>query len=184
MDVAGAVLTGGASRRMGRDKATLEIDGVAMARRVADALIAAGCAPVVAVGGDATRLGAIGIPVVDDHWPGEGPLGGIITALRHSERAAVVVAACDLPWLDAPTIERLVATAVEHPDADVVHAASPAMEPLCALWRPRALHTLSAALAGGTRAVHDAIALLHAVACPVDAGPLRNINRPGDVPNR
>jgi len=112
MDVAGAVLTGGTSRRMGRDKATLEIDGVAMARRVADALIAAGCAPVVAVGGDATRLGAIGIPVVDDDWPGEGPLGGIITALRHSERAAVVVAACDLPWLDAPTIERLVATAV------------------------------------------------------------------------
>ena len=49
---AGAVLTGGRSSRMGRDKATLPVDGVPMAARVADALRRAGAEPVLAVGGD------------------------------------------------------------------------------------------------------------------------------------
>ena len=95
---AGAVLTGGSSSRMGTDKALLELDGAVLARRVADALVTAGCAPVVAIGGDAGRLTAHGLAVVADRHPGEGPLGAIITALEHAEPLevdVVVVLACD-----------------------------------------------------------------------------------------
>ena len=56
VEFAGVVLTGGASRRMGRDKALLPVDGVPMAVRVATAMIAAGAHPVVALGGDADGL--------------------------------------------------------------------------------------------------------------------------------
>ena len=49
---AGAVLCGGASRRMGTDKAFVEVGGQPMAERVAAALEEAGCAPVVFVGGE------------------------------------------------------------------------------------------------------------------------------------
>jgi molybdenum cofactor guanylyltransferase len=96
--VVGAVLCGGASRRMGRDKALIEVDGVAMARRVADALRAGGCDGVLAVGGDASALSALGLTPVADRWPGEGPLGGLATALGAATPGDVLVLApCD--WL-------------------------------------------------------------------------------------
>ena len=76
---AGAVVCGGASRRMGRDKALVAVDGVAMAERVARALEAAGCADVRFVGGDAPALAALGRPVLPDAYPGAGPLGAVIT---------------------------------------------------------------------------------------------------------
>ena len=76
----GAVLCGGASRRMGADKATILVDGVAMARRVADALAAAGCSQSHR---DRWRRAcprrASASNTVDDEFPGEGPLGGILT---------------------------------------------------------------------------------------------------------
>src|SRR5687768_5401850 len=98
---AGAVLTGGASRRMGADKALVEGDGLAMARRAADALWAAGATEVMAVGGDAQALGRLSLEVVRDLHPGEGPLGGILTALAATDEDVVVVLACDLVAADA-----------------------------------------------------------------------------------
>src|SRR5690606_32897540 len=62
--VAGAVLTGGASRRMGTDKALLEVDGRPLARRLAEVLAAAGCDPVWCQGGDEPALRALGLDVV------------------------------------------------------------------------------------------------------------------------
>lgn len=181
--IAGAVLTGGASRRMGRDKATLRVDGSAMARRVADALVEAGCHPVVAVGGTATQLATLGLRVVDDTWPGEGPLGAIIVALRDAG-GAVLVAACDLPWLDGATVRQLITVSIAHPDADVVHAQSTRIEPLCALWRPSALAVIEPLFDAGERSMHAAIGALAAVACSVEAVRLTNINRPADLPVR
>ena len=68
----GAVLTGGASRRMGRNKALVEVGGTPMALLVADTLSAAGCEPVVLVGGDPARLAALGLRVVPDGPPARG----------------------------------------------------------------------------------------------------------------
>ena len=62
----GAVLCGGASRRMGTDKAFIEIDGVPMARRVASALADAGCESIYAVGGDSIRLRRLGFVTLAD----------------------------------------------------------------------------------------------------------------------
>ena len=108
LDFAGAVLTGGASRRMGTDKALVEVDGRALALRVADALRAAGASRVVAVGGDLERLQALGLEAVPDLHPGEGPLGGILTALAATDQDVVVVLACDLPAADPSAITAVV----------------------------------------------------------------------------
>jgi molybdopterin-guanine dinucleotide biosynthesis protein A/rhodanese-related sulfurtransferase len=173
---------------MGRDKALVPIDGVAMARRVADALASGGCRPVVAVGGDAIALGRLGIPVVPDRWPGEGPLGGILTALGAAS-GPVLVLACDLPWIDRVVVRRLVDAAsgrdagVGGDDIDVVVATSSRVEPLCAVWLPSAEPHLRAAFDAGERAVHRAMERLRVRSQPVDAHVLRNVNHPGDLPH-
>ncbi|HLM64354.1 MAG TPA: molybdenum cofactor guanylyltransferase [Acidimicrobiales bacterium] len=77
-----AVLCGGASRRMGQDKAFLVVEGEAMVVRVARALRGAGAGEVVAVGGDAAGLRGLGLAHLPDDHPGDGPLGGVLTALR------------------------------------------------------------------------------------------------------
>src|SRR5688572_885848 len=92
----GAVLCGGASRRMGRDKATLVVDGEAMAVRVDRALRQAGALDVVAIGGDADDLGALGLRMIPDDEPGTGPFPATLTALRNSTADVVVVLSCDL----------------------------------------------------------------------------------------
>ncbi len=181
--VAAAVLTGGASRRMGRDKALVEVDGAAMVRRVVEAVDGAGCTPVIAVGGDAASLTAVlagtGASTVPDRFPGEGPLGGILTALGHLAVPTLVVAT-DLPWLDAVTIERLLVHR-DRLDLDVAMARSDRAEPLCALWWPSALAALDRRFAAGERAIHRAVDGLRRLDVVVSATAVRNVNTPTDL---
>ena len=71
MRITGAVLCGGASSRMGRDKATMDLRGRPMAQWVVDAMKDAGATTVVALG-DRPDLE---LPVLVDREPGSGPLG-------------------------------------------------------------------------------------------------------------
>ncbi len=176
MSPVGAVLCGGASRRMGTDKAMLQVAGVAMARRVADALVAAGCSPVVAIGGNEADLGGIGLAPVGDDFPGEGPLGGVLTALTVG--SPVVVAACDLAHLGGATVRSLI-DALGHHDAAM--AFSVRAEPLCAIWSERASPVLRARFDAGERAMHRAIEGLDIAWVTVLPEELRNINTPDEL---
>lgn len=167
---------------MGGDKALLEIDGVAMAERVARAVAAAGCAPVAFVGGDRDRLAALGRPVHADQWPGQGPLGGVITALAAAGGDDVVVAACDLPFLDQRTVEALLAAARGREDGiDVVVARTDRLEPGLAWWNAAASSVIEGHWQRGVRALHEVIAELQAVEVAIDPAALRNVNTPADL---
>ncbi len=158
----GAVLTGGASRRMGRDKATLEIGGRAMSARVAHALEQAGAAEVLFVGGGPSDRSRRAIP--DDH-PGEGPLGGLVTALRAAANELVVVLACDLIEPSPTAIRRLVDEAEVEVGVDQRAATIPvvarAPQWLHGAWlRGICLGPLTEAFAEGERSVHRAATCL------------------------
>jgi molybdenum cofactor guanylyltransferase len=153
---AGAVLCGGASRRMGRDKALVSVDGRALALRVADALRAAGAEPVLGVGGDLAALAALGLAGVPDEEPGAGPLTGILTALAQGAASVTFVAACDLV---APSADAVIATVRALGDADVaVPLVDGRRQWMHAAWRAGAAAPLAAAFAAGERAVHAAVA--------------------------
>lgn len=177
---AAAVLTGGRSSRMGRDKALIEVDGVAMVLRVAAALERAGADPVVAVGGDDAALSSLGMTWVPDRHPGEGPLGGLLTAFTALDgHELVVVAATDLPWLTPDVVGALVGAIGSH---DAALARTSGVEPMCALWRvTAAAPVLTEAFAAGERSVHRVVADLDVVVVEVPAGPLRNVNEPADL---
>ena len=192
----GAVLAGGSSTRMGADKAFIEIDGVPMVARAAAALAAAGAAAVLVVGGDQARLGALGLRPIPDRHPGEGPLGGVITALSAVRSLdsfdgeaieAVVTLPCDVIEPEATSrvvIGRLVSpmgTACQ-PDL-VVPLGSGVPQWMHAAWRPRCLETLSEAFARGVRAPKEVAALLRTVEVEIaGTGWFADADRPDDLP--
>lgn len=180
-DLVGAVLTGGASRRMGRTKALVEVDGVAMATRVANALRAVGCVEVVAVGGDPLVLAPLRLDIVADLVAGEGPLSGVIAALERfvDREADVFVVACDLPYLDATDLRAMVAG--RGSGIDVVVARTLHREPTCAIWSASGLPHLRRMFAGGERALHRVIDGLEYAEVDVVAHSLANINTPDDL---
>lgn len=163
---------------MGRDKALVEVDGVAMVVRVANALRAAGCQPVFAVGGDRAALEALGIEFVTDAHPGEGPVGGVITALAACGTAVVVVA-CDVPYLTAGTVRALLSGGGA---AHATVAVTDRVQPLCALWSRRALGQLRESFAGGERRLLAVLDQLETLQIPANPQDLANVNAPGDLP--
>jgi molybdenum cofactor guanylyltransferase len=172
----GVVLTGGASRRFGRDKAVEPIDNIPMARRVLDALVAAGAASVVTVGGPDREFG---VRHVADLYPGEGPLGGLLSAFHAVATDVVFAAACDLPYLDSVTI-RAVLSSLEHVDAAV--ARTDGLEPLCAAYRVSTCgEAFQVAFHEGERSMMRALdrVRVHEVAI-ADRERLRNVNMPVD----
>ena len=178
---AGVVLTGGASTRMGTDKAFVEVDGQPLVLRVVEALRSAGADPVATIGGDLDRLRALGVDAYPDREAGQGPLGGIVTALEVLDAEIVFVAACDLIALSGEAVREVLDAMT--PDADAVVPRSDRLEPLLAAYRRRCLPHLRDELAGGERAPHRAVEGLAVVQVRLhDANAFRDADSPGDLP--
>lgn len=184
MTLGAAVLTGGLSRRMGRTKALIEVDGRAMGDRVIDAARSVGAEPVVLIGGDPNELESLGAPVVPDRYPGEGPVAGILGALRHFEGTAdrVLVLPCDLAHVEVATLLPLLEAERGDGVALVWVAATDRLEPMCAIWSVDATERIQELFDAGERAAHVVIGELPHVAVTVDPAGLANINTPDELP--
>lgn len=149
---AGWVLTGGRSSRMGQDKALIEVAGRPLALRVADS-IAAACGRVTLVG-DPARYAALGLPVIPDLHPDLGPMSGIEAALVATEADWNLIVACDMPALDAGSLQELF-RAAEASESDIAVPAHSAglTEPLCAVYHRRVAGSVREALEAGNRKV-------------------------------
>lgn len=168
MSVLGAVLAGGASRRFGSDKAAAEWRDKPLIEHVIARLRPQVYALVV-VGRD--HPGEVSLP--DRPAPGLGPLGGLCAALHHAAANgfdAVVTSGCDLPELPLDLREQL--------------GAGPAFvigQPLLALWPSTLAGVLDLHLdASADRSLRRWVVLT--AARGVDLGPIRNVNRPADLP--
>ena len=130
-DVEGYILVGGASRRMGRDKAQLVLGGRRFVERIANELsFVASSVSLVGARNDFPSLK--NIPDVHEHW---GALGGIHAALTAAETDWVVVVACDLPFVTTQLFAHLKNYADETVDAVVPVQADGRPQPVCALYR-------------------------------------------------
>lgn len=176
----GAVLTGGASRRMGRDKALLDVGGEALVLRSVRALAAA--AEVFAVGGDGAALVALGIDARPDRHPGEGPLGAILTALAEARQDVVAVLSCDL-LAPSPEAVAAVVGGLAASDADAaVPVVDGRRQPLVAAYRRRAAADLGDVFAAGERSVQRALERLSVVeVAGIPAAAVRDADRPEDL---
>jgi molybdopterin-guanine dinucleotide biosynthesis protein A len=183
--VSGALLVGGTSQRMGRDKAHVALAGEAVATRLAR-LLAELCEEVLLVGGD-PPADAPGRRVPDVEGP-RCALRGLASALAAAHTERVLVLATDLPFVS----EALLLALVAWPEADVVLPRDPGgSQPLCAVYRREpALRAASRRLAAGERlALHELLAELEVRTLPQDVlaaldpdgSALSNLNTPEDL---
>jgi len=154
-NVSAALLLGGASERMGSDKAQLELAGAPAAVRLAERL-ALVCEEVLLVGGEPPAQ-AKGRRVPDPDGP-RCALRGLVGALEAAREERVLVLATDLFGVTPELLLALIAA----PDADVVAPRTPrGPEPLCALYRREpVLREARARLAAGQLALHELLGAL------------------------
>jgi molybdopterin-guanine dinucleotide biosynthesis protein A len=166
----GFVQAGGGSTRFGTDKALVKLDGKSMLQRTGE-LLASVCLDVniVAPGG---KYRDAPWPVLADCWPGEGPLGGILTALnylnetaptneswarKHGPCSFALILSCDLPFLTEEFLSFLKDRALSS-EAQVVVPESPSgLEPLCACWCSDSAATIQAGFDAGGRKISEAM---------------------------
>lgn len=155
--VAGILLTGGASRRMGTAKAGLRIEGQLAAQRLADRLSRV-TRPALEAG-----PGWSDLPSVLEPAPGAGPLHGLAAAaaaLAAGHRAGpAMVVACDLPLLGEALL-RLVASWPAPPATSVVPVVEGRPQPLCARLSGEALVTAAALVRAGHRSMRSLLAAI------------------------
>lgn len=132
--LAGLVLAGGRSQRMGRDKAALPFGDGTLLNRVVERVKTC-CHPVFVVTSAAHRYPALTVPVVVDRWPGLGPLAGVEAGLRACPAPYAAVVACDLPFLEP---ELLLGLRGQAEGADAAVPLTDRAHPLCAVYRREA----------------------------------------------
>ncbi len=176
MLVAGFVLVGGRSTRMGRDKARLPVESHLL---VEDVAAKVSCiAQSVALVGDSRLYRDLGIECLDDIRPGCGPLAGIHTALQTKRGDLSLIVACDMPDLRAAWLEQLVIRASqEESDCVVCRDLSGAIHPLCSVWRRNCLPRLERALDEGRLRVLDFIEELDSAYVTISET-IANVNTP------
>jgi molybdopterin-guanine dinucleotide biosynthesis protein A len=143
---------------MGRDKALVEVGGRPLAGIAVDALRGARAAEVLAIGGDEPRLSALGVRWIPDGWPGEGPLGAVITALAAAGEDVTVVLSCDLPAV-VPAAVTAVLTGLAGVEAAVA-VADGRRQPLLAAYRSSCAPALEAMFRDGERSPSRALGRL------------------------
>jgi molybdopterin-guanine dinucleotide biosynthesis protein A len=177
----GLILAGGASSRMGRDKATLQYHGRAQLEWAFELLDSVCEKTFVSVRPDqSNEITRAKLPQIVDLQPGIGPIAGISAAFEAHPDKAWLVLACDLPFLSLDTLENLVAQRDPSRMATAYRSTHDGLpEPLCAIWEPRARETVNKWIAMSKQCprkllINSDTALLD----PIDSRALDNINTP------
>ena len=179
--LAGVVLAGGASRRMGRDKATAIYDGRTMVETVVD-VVSRCCAPVFVIAAPGQALPDLaGVTVLRDEVRGVGPLLATARGLRAAADAGaqrVFVCAVDMPLLTTALIADLAA----HEGADVVLPWDGRDHYLAGVYRTGLADRVDALVSAGERSMRslvDTVNTQRIVMSPTAA--LTNVNTPAEL---
>jgi molybdopterin-guanine dinucleotide biosynthesis protein A len=161
LDITSIVLAGGRGLRLGRDKATETINGQSLIKRVVSSLSFLDSDIIIVSGGDKVSLGLDGYPglrVVNDAYPGKGPLVGIYSGLAASASPYNLVVACDMPFLNRELLAYLLK---ERAGYDVVLPRLDDMvEPLHAVYSRACLPTIEEMFRQGKYGVHQLFELV------------------------
>lgn len=176
MEYLAAILTGGASSRMGAPKALREAGNATFLGRILDTL-GRRFDHVVLVGGE--RMDGYPEPV-PDVVSGAGPLGGIATTLRHAEGANAFVVPVDVPLITVEVIDRLCSPPLLSGQARVARVDG-RVQPLVGQYAGDLLTLVEERLSTEDRSMMGLLRVVpHLTLIDITDGSLRNINTPED----
>jgi len=150
-EITGVILVGGKSRRMGKDKAFLELSGKPLFERVLE-IYRESFHRILLVGDRRERFAGYGLPVSEDIFPGSA-LGGLYTGLYHAQTEYVFVSPCDLPFPNKGVLDHICSLRKGF-DA-VVPTTHRGLEPLFALYAKKCLEPMRRLLESGNYCVYD-----------------------------
>jgi molybdopterin-guanine dinucleotide biosynthesis protein A len=190
--VGAVILAGGASKRMGSDKAALAWNGESMLGRITR-IVGERCDPVLVVapvgspayqGLGAEQDGSESVTWVTDEAEGAGPLGGLATGLAVAAdrgRDVVFVCATDMPLVTAEMVDELLRGLSDADDAAIA-VDSQRAHPLAGVYRTRAAATLDELVRTGERRMLAAVDALRTNRVTLsDPTWLTNVNAPEDL---
>ena len=136
----GLIMTGGRSTRMGRDKSTIIHHEEEQYLHLAKLMTKLGVEPYISCRADQQAFfTGQGLNVIADRMIDVGPIGGILSAFMREPDVSWMVLACDIPLIDQPLLEELIASRRPTHTATVFRNETHHMpEPLIAIWEPRA----------------------------------------------
>jgi molybdenum cofactor guanylyltransferase len=133
--ITGIVLAGGRSRRMGRDKSTLEFNGKSLVEYAIDALKPL-CGKVV-ISSNNFVYDYTGCEVWPDELPGQAPMIGIYSCLKRSTTEYNMVLSCDMPMISTAVLQYLLEN-IQDKDVAVPLHKDGFIEPLCGIYKKSA----------------------------------------------
>ena len=156
----GIILAGGASTRMGSDKAFLPWGNTTMIEHVLNTISPLVDEIIVAVD-DALRFKSLGVRVVEDIVPGAHALGGIYSGLQAASFSRCFVCACDMPFLD----KRLIRFLAEQDQSFeiVIPMTKQGLEPLHAVYARSVLSVIKKELQRGAWDVKALVSKVHSL---------------------
>lgn len=173
--VAAIILAGGRSRRMRREKALLPARGRTLIEVLVEQVRPCFDAVLVSAG-DRRRFAFLGLPVVEDDAPGEGPLPAILTALRASPCRLNFVMACDIPCVDTAFLGRMLALA-RGSEIVVPRYRDGKFEPLFAAYARDVVPAIERQVAAGDLRISSLFAACRTAFVPMDGQEwFRNLN--------
>lgn len=184
-NISAAIMAGGRSRRMGRNKALLRYRGRPLIDHVYE-IVQTVFEDVFLVTNDPGLFDFLPCAKIPDRIPGKGPISGVDAALRHSRHPYVLVVGCDAPFLSPALLELL---AGKSEGADVVIPFGPkGPEPLCSVYGKGCLPLIDESIRKGDLKLVELATRLPtrevsvAEVATVDPGfrSFRNINTPGE----
>lgn len=155
MEATAIIMAGGDSIRMGEDKSILPIKGQPMIKRIYDQL-RPHFNQILISSNDISKYRFLGVEVVPDKVTGQGPLGGIASALAASANELNFVIASDIPQVDTALMRMLLRQSRDF-DAVVPRIGRSRYESLFAVYKKGTLAAIEAALLSGNYRIIDAL---------------------------
>jgi len=175
--ISAAVLAGGSSSRLGRNKALLPLQGATVIEKVMSEVRSC-VKELTIITNSPDEYAHFGYPCCGDSMPGGGPLSGIHAALSHCETEYVLVVSCDIPLVTREIFKKLIAALSGH---DIVIFKHKHFEPLCALYRRTCIPALEDLIAHGEYRIIDLFPTLKVKVLRISSPEVfKNINTDAD----
>ncbi len=194
--VAGVILAGGLSRRMGGgDKSLLSLHNKPLIGHVLERIQKQAAPIALNANGDSSRFSAFGLPIIPDATPNfVGPLAGVLAGLRWAAKSApdvrfIVTSACDTPFFPLDLVEQLLGAIDKACPRIALAASGGKVHPVFGLWPIALAGDLTLSLEAGTRKVldwtnrhpHCIVEFAFADVGVTCVDPFFNANRPEDL---